>query len=237
MTFSGNENPFTLLSRLKKKNKNCFAFLLEPRSGKAFVGVTPERLFKIEGENIISEAISGTTARGDIHRESYRAENGSLFTAKNLLEHQYVLDDITKRIETLCEAINPTEERSTFELSNISHIYSRISGRLMHDVSLSEIISSLHPTPAVGGTPRESVLPLVRELEPFSRGWYASPVGIIGQDYTEMAVAIRSAIVEDDRAFLFAGAGIVSGSVPNAEWQELEQKISHAIEGLSGVLL
>jgi menaquinone-specific isochorismate synthase len=237
MTFSGKADPYYLLSRLRKKNRNCFAFLFEPRPGKAFVGVTPERFFKVEGEDIFSEAISGTTARGEFNREGDSSENDALYSEKNLLEHQYVLDDIARRIEELCEEIHSPEERTTFELSNVLHIYSGISGRLKDNVSLSEIISSLHPTPAVGGTPREKALPLVRELEPFTRGWYASPVGIIGQNHAEMAVAIRSVIVEDDRVSLFAGAGIVSGSAPETEWQELEQKISHAIEGLSGVLL
>ncbi len=234
MTFSGKADPFSLLSRLRKKNRNCFAFLFEPRSGKAFVGVTPERFFKVEGEDIFSEAISGTTARGDFNRDDDSSDNDALYSEKNLLEHQYVLDDIARRIEDICEVIHSPEERATFELSNVLHIYSGISGRLKDNVSLSEIISTLHPTPAVGGTPRERALPLVRELEPFTRGWYASPVGIIGQNHAEMAVAIRSVIVEDDMAFLFAGAGIVPGSAPETEWQELEQKISHAIEGLSG---
>jgi menaquinone-specific isochorismate synthase len=234
--FSGRADPFSLLFRLRERNRNCFAFLFEPRPGKAFVGVTPERLFKIEGDEIISEAISGTTVR-ETNPDRERSEGVTpLYSEKNLREHQYVIEDIHSRIGTICERIESLGERSTFDLSNVSHIYSRISGRLKKEVSMGDVLTTLHPTPAVGGTPREKALPLMRDLEPFDRGWYAAPVGIIGHRRSEMAVAIRSAIVEGDRASLFAGAGIIAGSTPEAEWQELEQKISHAVLGLSGAL-
>jgi len=237
LLFSSPTDPFTFLSHLMRKNRNCFAFLLEPRRGKAFLGVTPERLFRTTGREITSEAISGTTANDGIDPEGPPADGFSLYSEKNLLEHRYVLEDITKRVRSLCTTIHAPAHRSAYELSNVSHIYCRISGQLKEGISLSEIISALHPTPAVGGTPREKALPLVRELDPFARGWYAAPVGIVGPHQADMAVAIRSAIVEGARVSLFAGAGIVSGSSPDTEWQELEQKIAHAIEGLSGVLL
>jgi menaquinone-specific isochorismate synthase len=233
LRFTGRPDPFALLARLRERNRKCFGFLLEPRPGKAFVGVTPERLFRIEGQDIISEAISGTTGRGDTPPGAPRVP---LYSEKNLREHQYVIDDIASRIAAFCDRVHSPEERSAFDLSNVSHIYSRVAGRLRDGVSIAEVVASLHPTPAVGGTPRETALPLMRELEPFDRGWYAAPVGIIGAHGAEMAVAIRSAVVEEDRASLFAGAGIVAGSTPGAEWRELEQKISHAVQGLRGAL-
>ncbi len=236
LTFSECTDPFSLLSRLRRNEKNCFAFLLEPCPGKAFVAVTPERLFRVRGNDFVSEAMSGTRGRGDGSQTTGDGADDILFSGKNLLEHQYVIDDITERSEGLCDSVHVSEKRSTFELSNLSHIYSRISGTLKPGVSLGDIISTLHPTPAVGGTPREKALELLEELEPFDRGWYASPVGIIGQREVDIAVAIRSAVIEKNRAYLFAGAGIVSGSRPDREWLELEQKISHAIEGFSGGL-
>ncbi len=233
LTFSECADPFSFLSRLRRSEKNCFAFFLEPCRGKAFVVVTPERLFRVRGNDFVSEAISGTRGRGDDSQGNEDGVDNMLFSGKNLLEHQYVLDDITERSEGLCDSVHVSEKRSTFELSDLSHIYSRIAGTLKPGVSLGDIISTLHPTPAVGGTPREKALELLEELEPFDRGWYASPVGIIGQREADIAVAIRSAVIEKNRAYLFAGAGIVSGSRPDSEWLELEQKISHAIEGFS----
>jgi len=236
LTFSRTIDPFSLLRRLKRNNLNCFAFLIEPLPGKAFTGVTPERLFKVEGDTITSEALSGTTGRPQEPFKEWTGEETSLYSEKNLLEHRYVVEDIEKRVDELCESTPTPSGRKTFELGNISHIYSRISGRLRRGVSVGTIISTIHPTPAVGGTPREKALQLVGELEPFDRGWYASPVGIIGQGSAEMAVAIRSAIIESNRISLFAGAGIVDGSTPEAEWCELEHKIAQTIEGLNGGL-
>ena len=87
------------------------------------------------------------------------------------------------------------------------------------------MLRALHPTPAVGGYPKEGALEEIRSAEPFDRGWYAGPVGWIGAD-AEFAVGIRSGLVRGNRLALFSGAGIVEGSVPEAEWAEIEQKIS-----------
>ena len=88
-----------------------------------------------------------------------------------------------------------------------------------------EIIHKLHPTPAVGGYPKKQALEAIEEIEPFERGWYAAPVGWVGYDRAEFAVAIRSSLIVKNKVALFAGAGIVSGSQPEAEWEELENKI------------
>jgi menaquinone-specific isochorismate synthase len=87
------------------------------------------------------------------------------------------------------------------------------------------VLGALHPTPAVGGYPRAGALGDIRALEPFDRGWWAGPVGWIGADGAEFAVGIRSGLVRGERLALFSGAGIVSGSVPEGEWAEIEQKI------------
>ena len=87
-------------------------------------------------------------------------------------------------------------------------------------------MEQLHPTPAVGGYPRENALAEIEPLEPFCRGWYAGPIGWIGRHGSEFAVAIRSGLVEKNKVSVFSGAGIVKGSTPEEEWAEIEQKIS-----------
>ena len=87
------------------------------------------------------------------------------------------------------------------------------------------LLDRLHPTPAVGGYPTENALPEIARIEPFSRGWYAAPVGWIGAESTQFAVAIRSGLVQGKTMSLFSGAGIVRGSDPHEEWQEVENKI------------
>lgn len=92
-------------------------------------------------------------------------------------------------------------------------------------------MSYLHPTPAVGGFPREAALREIAALEPFDRGWYAGPIGWVGKDAAEFAVAIRSGLVAGDRVNLYSGAGIVPGSSPDKEWEEIENKIGNFIKG------
>jgi menaquinone-specific isochorismate synthase len=87
------------------------------------------------------------------------------------------------------------------------------------------VLRALNPTPAVGGHPKKGALEEIRSIETFDRGWYAGPVGWIGADGAEFAVGIRSGLVRGRRLTLFSGAGIVEGSVPEAEWAEIEQKI------------
>ncbi len=86
------------------------------------------------------------------------------------------------------------------------------------------MIEALHPTPAVGGYPREKTWHEIHELEGFDRGWYAGPVGWIGEDSAEMSVAIRSALMNNREVNIYAGAGIVPGSDPEKEWNEIEKK-------------
>ena len=96
-------------------------------------------------------------------------------------------------------------------------------------MNTAEVLAALHPTPAVGGSPQKSALDLIRELEPHRRGWYSGAVGHIGCRNTELAVAIRCALLDENRVRLYSGAGIVPGSQPEAEWRELESKIAAAL--------
>ena len=98
------------------------------------------------------------------------------------------------------------------KLNRLQHLKVRFQGHLCDGVSDADLLAALHPTPAVAGYPREASLRFLREHEPFDRGWYAGPVGWIGADATEFAVAIRSTLIEGNRAHLFSGAGIVAGS-------------------------
>jgi menaquinone-specific isochorismate synthase len=110
------------------------------------------------------------------------------------------------------------------KLPHIQHILRTIEGDLGGGESDLEILRALHPTPAVGGYPADLALNAIKELEPFERGWYAGPVGWVGPDAAEFAVAIRSGLVSGNTLSLYSGAGIVPGSRPEAEWDEIENK-------------
>jgi len=115
---------------------------------------------------------------------------------------------------------------SVVKASNAHHLITRFQGTLKDAVDDAEILTVLHPTPAVGGTPRAQALKAIAELEPFARGWYAGPIGHIGYDSVDFAVALRCALIQDSCVNLYAGAGIVQGSTADEEWQEIEQKKS-----------
>ncbi len=230
-------DPVELLAALKSANRNCFGFMFEPAKRSAFTGVTPERLFRVDHDKIESEAVSGTALFDDSIPGNGVAGTELLSNDKNVREHGFVLSYVEEKLGELCDDIAEPSERTLLNLSNVSHIYSKLSGRLRAGLSVGDVVSCLHPTPAVCGISSENALRLIGELEPFHRGWYAGTVGVIGRDYSEMAVAIRSALVSDDKVSLFAGSGIVDGSTPTQEWQELEYKIAPALRILGGVLV
>ena len=118
-------------------------------------------------------------------------------------------------------------------LSNIQHLFTPIRATLNKAEGILPLVEVLHPTPALGGSPRDLALDFISRAEPTPRGWYAAPVGWI--DYKldgAFAVAIRSAVAQERRAWLYAGAGIVADSVPEKEWAETGLKFRPMLEAL-----
>ncbi|MBW2108900.1 MAG: chorismate-binding protein, partial [Deltaproteobacteria bacterium] len=126
----------------------------------------------------------------------------------------------------LCALLTQDEHPGVLKLSRCRHLITRFKGKLKNGVGDAQLLESLHPTPAVGGVPRDRALRDIALIEPFDRGWYAGPVGWISKSAAQFVVGIRSGLTEGRRLHLFSGAGIVRGSVPEAEWKELEDKIS-----------
>jgi menaquinone-specific isochorismate synthase len=118
-------------------------------------------------------------------------------------------------------------------LPNVQHLWSPVSAGLPPEMHLLDVFAMLHPTPAVGGQPREAARPDIARLERFDRGLYAGAVGWF--DHTgdgEFVVAIRSALMDGAQARLFAGAGIVEGSVPAEEKAETDLKLAALLQAL-----
>ena len=223
--FDGVLDPPQLAERLEAVTPGCFHFYVEPEDGFAFLGASPERLFRREGRSVHSEAVAGTRPRGlspaddaDLRQELLRSE-------KDLSEHAYVRVGIEERLGPLCGELEVGEDVSEMRLARGRHLRSRVRGTLREGVTDADLLDALHPTPAVGGYPGDEALEEIRALEPFDRGLYAGPVGWIGAESSEFAVGIRSGLVRGRRLALFSGAGIVEGSVPDEEWAEIEQKI------------
>ena len=228
--FDGNLDPTLLLESLKAATPGCFHFYAEPEGGTAFLGASPERLFRRDGRLVESEAVAGTRPRGVSTADDEGLRDDLLHSAKDLSELSYVSKGIREALEPLCEELEIEEHISEMKLARRRHLRSKVRGTIREGVTDAGLLDAMHPTPAVGGHPRGEALEEIRALEPFDRGWYAGPVGWIGSEESEFAVGIRSGLVRGQKLALFSGAGIVAGSVYDEEWAEIEQKIGDFTE-------
>lgn len=226
-------SPWRLLKKLRDTGTGRCLFGFQTSPGTAFVGASPERLYRRDGVTLESEALAGTRPTSDDPDRNRQLADELLASDKERREHGYVVDHLKSALESLCERITVDPQPKVVQLPGVQHLRTGLRGELQSDVDDTTILRTLHPTPAVGGLPRAAALEHLRKIEPFDRGWYAGPVGVLDASGVEFAVAIRSALIRPDRLSLFAGAGVVEGSDPDREWVELESKIAPFVEILS----
>ncbi len=228
-------DPLAILQRVQDTTPECFHFAFQPEGGSAFVGASPERLFRQVGRRVRTEAVAGTRSRGDSDQADEALREELLASEKDRREHAFVQDTIEQVLESLCTRVELNHPPAEMKLARGRHLRSRLEGTLQDGVTPLDLLDALHPTPAVGGVPAEAARAAIRAQEPFDRGWYAGPVGWIEPEAAEFAVAIRCGLVRGAQLDLYSGAGLVEGSVPEQEWDEIEQKIGDfaAVLGLS----
>lgn len=209
------------LAQLETRYPGCYIFLFEPRPYHAFLGAPPELLVGVQGTQLETMGLAGSAPRGVTPEED--AANGAalLASAKDRHEHGLVVEALRHRLSPITRQLRIADEPQLLTLSNIHHLHTPVSGELYEARGILPLVELLHPTPALGGSPRELALAFIREHEPTLRGWYAAPVGWIDAEMDgAFAVAIRSAVVQEKRAWLYAGGGIVPASDPAKEWEE-----------------
>ncbi len=224
--FAEAPDPFLLLHLLRAANPAGFHFAFQPVEGSTFLGVSPERLYRREGRRILSEAVAGTRRRGDSEREDQAMGDALLESEKDRREHRFVADEVGRKLDGLCRSYRADREVSLLKLTRLQHLRRDFEGTLRGGVDDAAIVAALHPTPAVAGNPTAAAVAEIARREPFQRGWYAGPLGWVGAGGADFTVAIRSGLLSGDRLALFTGAGIVRGSMPHAEWEELENKLA-----------
>ena len=144
-----------------------------------------------------------------------------------------MVQSIRENLEPLCHSFQVGEDEQLLKLSRFQHLVSRFEGTLHAGVSELDLLYALHPTPAVGGYPGERAVQALAHMESFDRGWYTGPVGWVAAESAEFAVAIRCGLVEGQLLHLYSGAGIVTGSTAQDEWDEVENKIGDFIQVLA----
>jgi menaquinone-specific isochorismate synthase len=221
------------LTYLNAHYNDCYRFLFEPRPFHAFYGATPELLAKVEGRTLTSMALAGSIRRSADPLEDAALGQQLLNSAKDRHEHELVVYSILERLAPLTDKLEIAPQPGVYKINNIQHLYTPVRARLLEANGILPIAELLHPTPAMGGTPRRLAVQVIRDAEPVTRGWYAAPVGWIDVNLDgAFAVAIRSAVAQERRAWLYAGAGIVADSEPEKEWEETALKFRPMLEAL-----
>jgi menaquinone-specific isochorismate synthase len=213
-------DPRVLLRRLAPRYPGCFTFCVD-----GMAGATPELLIRKDGWEVSSLVLAGTTPRGAAPAEDSELARALLGSAKENEEHGYAAASLRDALAPLCEAMYFAPRPELIRLPNVQHLGTRVHGTLAAAKSALALVGAVHPTAAVGGTPTDAAVEVIRELESMDRQRYAGPVGWIDSDGNgEWGIALRCAQLDGDRARLFAGCGIVAGSDPAAELAESEVK-------------
>ncbi|WP_235917770.1 isochorismate synthase [Croceibacterium xixiisoli] len=199
------------------------------------VGATPELLLHKQGAQILSHPLAGSSRRSADPRADHAAADALLHSRKDHREHGWVVEAILDGLAPFCSTLSAPREPELVSTETMWHLGTRIAGTLRHpdDTNAAELAAVLHPTPAVGGTPRDTAVKLIGELEGYDRGFYAGAVG-----WTDASgdgafyVSLRCAEIHGQTARVYAGAGIVEGSDPVAEAEETSAKLQAVLRAL-----
>ena len=224
-----------VLDKLLKEQQTSYVFSLEIDND-CFIGASPERLVKKEQNEVLSTCLAGSIARGSTEEEDDELGTTLLHDPKNLIEHQYVVQSIRKTFLDECIEVNVPNEPVLMKTKHIQHLYTPVRAKCEEGKSILHLVAKLHPTPALGGLPKQDAVRWIRENESLQRGFYGAPIGWTdAYGNGEFAVALRSALIQVNEASLFAGCGIVEDSIPEEEYKETWIKFKPMLNALGGV--
>ncbi len=227
--------PAVVLERLREAYPRCMVFAVARRD-KCFLGATPERLVSMHDGEVNAACLAGSRRRGWDEQEDARLGAELLASGKDLAEHEVVVRMLTRTLREECGEAYAPERPDLVKLPNVQHLYTPVTSCARGGQTVLDLVRALHPTPALAGMPRDDALDLIRVEESLDRGWYGAPVGWMnGRGEGEFHVAIRSGLLEGNRATLYAGCGIVAGSDPDAEYEESRLKLQPLIAALGDV--
>ncbi|MBW4657298.1 MAG: isochorismate synthase [Drouetiella hepatica Uher 2000/2452] len=221
------------LHNLRQRYPDCHVFSTGNGRGQSFIGASPERLLSIQNQLLTTDALAGSAPRGKTTHEDRQFARQLMSSDKEQREHRVVVDFITERLAALGLVPQRAIAPVLLPLSNIQHLHTPIQAAFPTDRHPLEILAALHPTPAVAGMPRIAACQQIQRYEQFERSLYAAPLGWVdAQGNAEFIVGIRSALLQGNRARLYAGAGIVAGSEPEREFAEVRLKLQALLQAL-----
>jgi menaquinone-specific isochorismate synthase len=234
LTASAPLHPLPMLNGLRQRFPDCYAFSFASGRGPSFIGASPERLVRVSQGRIETEALAGSIRRGASASEDAALAAALLRSEKDQREHRDVIDDIVARLAPLGVTPEFSPAPQIRRLANVQHLHTPVQAALPEGVRLLDVIAAMHPTPAVGGSPRDAAVARIRELEGFPRGLYAGALGWLNaRGGGEFFVGIRSALIHGAHARVYAGAGIVAGSAPEKEFAETELKFKAMLDAFT----
>jgi menaquinone-specific isochorismate synthase len=231
---SGQLQLSTVLRRLRAHEPTCTIFSVPVPDG-TFFGASPELLVARAGDRVTCHPLAGTVARGDTARTDAEAQGRLAGSAKDQAEHRYVVDGVVSVLDPWCDTIKAPSSPSLVAFRDVAHLGTRIEGHLKAPVAVLDLLERLHPTAAVGGSPRDLALHTIAALEPTPRGYWAGPVGWTdAHGDGEWMIGIRSACLDPDgrTVTLHAGGGVVADSDADAEAMETRVKLASVLESV-----
>ena len=234
LTASAPLHPLPMLNGLRQRFPDCYSFSFAQGRGPSFIGASPERLVRVSQGRIETEALAGSIRRGAGASEDAALGAALLRSEKDCREHRDVLDDIVTRLNPLGLKPEFPAQPQVRRLANVQHLHTPVQAALPENTRLLDVLAAMHPTPAVGGSPRDAAVARIRELEGFPRGLYAGALGWLNaRGGGEFFVGIRSALINGASARVYSGAGIVAGSTPEKEFAETELKFKAMLEAFA----
>ncbi|MCB0869666.1 MAG: isochorismate synthase [Solirubrobacterales bacterium] len=226
-------DPAAIFGALRIGFPSCFNFCVGTGEA-AFIGASPELLVRCSGRGVATVGLAGSTRRSSDPAVDDHLAQQLLGSEKDRGEQEVVVKRIVKSLSRISVWVEAADEPEIIKVANIQHLGTPVYAQLSQPRTAIELAGLLHPTPAVGGEPWKKARKVMAEVEGMDRGWYAGPVGWMdGSGDGEFCVALRSALIRDREAHLFAGVGVVADSDPAAELAETEIKLGALLPLLS----
>lgn len=224
---------FDVLHHLAHAYPGCYTFGWGVGDA-VFIGASPELLLEMRGEHFVSNPLAGSAARGEGEAEDRALGESLLASDKDRVEHSLVVDDVVTRLRAHATTMDVPAAPTLRRVATVQHLSTEISGDFHPGTHLLDVLSDMHPTPAVGGTPRLEAAGIIDKAEDIDRGWYTGGIGWVGpRGDGLLTLALRCGLVRGATAYLYAGAGIVADSDPDQELLETRLKLRPLLELLA----